>query len=466
MNLTTNAMQRRRILFLISLPRTPEYENEKHDVEECIAELRELNVDVHQSITPELLASANQYDIVIVVAHNENDRLVLSGSTLSMEDFIESMPTDFNGILDFSSCYSANAFQAIKSRCPQCKVQASLVDVKLIQRIIIYPSLVQLLNENLEIAYNDAYKEVSSFFRKYVEEKKEGQEDVDYPEMTKLGLGQQLTSVYAPKAVVRNSIFYINVFLHYDSDKGVIHVKNGDSDAHRFILKDFEIPVSFQENEMLSITLSFDSEDNDNIKVINNVYRRVKSIEERLIEQFGIILLPDFHGTCFIAKLQLAKDDKTFALFSMNVSVSEYENTAPATVVVAMIQGKDLLQDEQQNYAEIVQPWMPEKAAMVFKEAWKKGWIEKDDDGFKWIGFSLRNGMAIRCRTRQLAYLCDKAFALDNKDTPWIHLKCFFNEQDQNLQRDLFNVMGQKDDIWWKEKINELINQCKGKAKP
>ena len=53
-------MQRRKILFLISLPRTLEFEKDKDDVNECINELRELQVDVREHIKPEDLADANR----------------------------------------------------------------------------------------------------------------------------------------------------------------------------------------------------------------------------------------------------------------------------------------------------------------------------------------------------------------------------------------------------------------------
>ena len=135
---TMSTMQRRRILFLISLPQTPEFEKDREDVQECLNELRALQVDVREHIERDDLANANSYDVVIVVAHHDskNDVLVLADGTMKMTDFVNSLPADFKGVLDFSSCYSATAYQAIKTRCPQCRVQAALVEVRLLQRMI------------------------------------------------------------------------------------------------------------------------------------------------------------------------------------------------------------------------------------------------------------------------------------------------------------------------------------------
>ena len=326
-----STMQRRRILFLISLPQTPEFENDKKDVNECLNELRDLQVDVREHIEREDLANANCYDIVIVVAHHDsdNDVLVLANGTMKMSDFVYSLPTDYKGIIDFSSCYSASAYQAIKNHCPQCKVQAALIEVRLLQRLIMYPSLVEYLNEDPEIDYHEAYKEVSLAFDEFAESKEKGQ---DEPEMTQLG--QQMSSIYSPSEVKRDCPFQILVFFHYDAEKEVVKVKAQRWQTNAIIRDDFEIPIEMKEGEKISLTLSFDSPDNANIKEKDGEYNKTITIQKvMVVERFVVTVLPDFKGNGFLANIEMAKEDICFIRCAFNIDVVDHENKAPAEVV-------------------------------------------------------------------------------------------------------------------------------------
>lgn len=325
-------MQHRRILFLISLPQTPEFERDKEDVDECQNELRNLHVDVREHITHEDLADANSYDIVIVVAHHdsENNVLVLADGVMKMTDFVNSLPSDFKGVIDFSSCYSATAFQALKTRCPQCRVQAALVEVQLLQRIIIYPSLVELLNEDPEIDYHEAYKEVLTAFDEFVESEETEQ---DEPEMTQLG--QQMSSIYSPSEVKVNTPFQILIFFHYDSEKEVVRIKAERWQTNAIIRDELEeIPIEMKEGDLISLNLYFDSPDEKNIIVNDGKYQKFITIKKEMtVERFKVTVLPDFEGGGFLANIEMAKEDTIFLRCAFNIDVKDHENKAPANVV-------------------------------------------------------------------------------------------------------------------------------------
>lgn len=328
--------QRRRVLFLISLPQTPEFEQDKEDIKECLHELRELDVDVREHITYEDLAKANGYDIVIVVAHHDtdNDTLVLADGTMKMSDFVNSLPPDYKGVLDFSSCYSATAYQAIKNRCPQCRVQAALVEVRLLQRIIMYPSLVELLHEDFEIDYHEAYKEVSTAFEEFAGSEGDGE---DNAQMTQLG--QQMSSIYAPSEIKKNTPFQILVFFHYDSEREVVKVKAQRWQTNATIRDDFEIPIKMREGDVIAVTLSFDSPDNTNIVVRNDEYKKYITLgKEMTSERFIVTVLPEFKGNGFLANVEMGKDDIPFVRCAFNIDISENENKAPTEIVAEALQ--------------------------------------------------------------------------------------------------------------------------------
>ena len=361
-------MQRRKILFLISLPRTLEFEKDKDDVNECINELRELQVDVREHITPKDLADANRYDIVIVVAHHDcdNDDLIIAEGTMKMTDFVNSLPSDFSGVIDFASCYSAMAYGAIKNHCPHCKVQAALIEVELLQRIIMYPALVEHLNEDAGVDYHDAYEEVSKAFDEDVESYAVKQ---DVPKMTQLG--QQMSSIYSPSEVKRDYPFQILVFFHYDADKNVVKIKAQRRQTDSIIREDFEIPVEMKEGNRISLSLSFDSTDNDHIKISNDEFKKdIILKKEMIIEYFKVKVLKDFCGNGFLAEIEMAKDNICFVRCAFNIDVSEKTNIAPAEIAAVI-------------------PHTPEKTGNLFlkyNNVCLASFLNKEDmDGFRAI---------------------------------------------------------------------------------
>lgn len=331
-NIVSQTMQHRKVLFLISLPKTPEFQDCIEDVNECLDELRQLKVDVREHIWIEDLAVANQFDFVIVVAHRNtsSDELVFADGKMSISDFVSSIPTDFKGVMDFSSCYSATAFTAIKEHCPQCKAQVALVETTLLRRLIIYPILVECLYDNPTVDYGVAYKQVSKAFNHVVDEI-----DPNVDKLSMTHLGEQMTSVYAPDAVKRDSVFQIIVFFHYDFEKEVVKVKAERWQSNAAIQEDFDIPINLKENDEISLTLSFDSTDNENIKVKNNEYNKVVSIKKDVVvEKFVVFIMPYIRCNSFLANIEMAKDQEPpFVRCAFDINIADAENKTPAEVI-------------------------------------------------------------------------------------------------------------------------------------
>lgn len=331
-NIVSQTMQHRKVIFLISLPKTPEFKDCVADVNECLDELRQLNVDVREHIWLEDLSEVNQFDVVIIVAHHDTsaNELVLADGKMSINDFVSSIPSDFKGVIDFSSCYSATAFAAIKERCPQCKAQVALVGTTLLRRLIIYPTLVECLYDNPTVDYGVAYKEVSKAFDHVVDEI-----DPNVESLRMTHLGEQMTSVYAPDAVKRDSVFQIIVFFHYDFEKEVVKVKAERWQSNAAIQEDFDIPINLKENDEISVTLSFDSTDNENIKVKNDEYNKVVTIKKDLVvEKFVVFIMPNIRCNSFLANIEMAKDQEPpFVRCAFDINIADVENKTPAEVI-------------------------------------------------------------------------------------------------------------------------------------
>lgn len=344
--------QHEKILFMISLPQTAEFETCKDYVSDCINKLSERGIDVCESIHREDLATISQYNIVIIVAHHDtdDDALLLADGKLSMDDFINSIPEDFSGELDFSSCYSASVMKAIKDRCPDCHIQASIHQTTLALRLMAYPFVIDLINEDEKIEYHDAYMKVLDMMLEAASETSEDGEEFEH-----VKLGQKMTSVYSPKEVMRNSVFQILVFFHYDFEKEVVLVKVDEQQDNAKIRGEFEIPVSLNVDDEIAITLSFKSTDNTHIKVENDEYTKYITLKEEIVEEeFIVTLLPEFQCNSFLAQLEMSKEGECFVKTRpFNINVTDRLNKIPADVVMEIPQQQEKPEDIIKCYADV-----------------------------------------------------------------------------------------------------------------
>ena len=353
--------QHKRILFMISLPQTAEFETCNENVSECINKLREKRVDVCESIHREDLATLNQYDIVIIVAHHDtdDDALLLADGKLSMDDFVNSIPEDFCGELDFSSCYSASVMKAIKDRCSNCHIQASIHQTTLALRLLAYPYVIDIINEDKNIEYHDAYMKVLDMMLEAASESSESEEE--QPELVKLG--NQLSSVYAPSEVKRASRFMIQIILHYDSESGtILAIAKGHEPDTIWRGKLLE---NLCEGDKFSIKIRFDSEnisvvDDENAKH-NEYVKQIIVSNEVVEEQFMVEVASEFSGSSFWTIIDLLKDNNWVPSFKFKIIVSDNENKVPADIVMEIPQKNE---DLGSIYKRYLKNFTPE----IFKE--------------------------------------------------------------------------------------------------
>lgn len=341
---------------MISLPQTAEFETCKNYVSDCINKLSERGVDVCESIHRKDLAAISQYDIVIIVAHHDtdDDALLLADGKLSVDDFVNSIPEDFIGELDFSSCYSASAMKAIKNRCPDCHIQASIHQTTLALRLMAYPFVIDLIKEDEEIEYHDAYMKVLDMMLEAASESSESEEE--QPELVKLG--NQLSSVYAPSEVKRASRFMIQIIMHYDSESGsILAIAKGHEPDTIWRGKLLE---NLCEGDMFSIKIRFDS---DNICVVddenakhNEYVKQITVSDEVIEEQIMVEVASEFSGFSFWTIIDLLKGNNWVPSFKFKIIVSDNENKIPAEIVMEMPQKLENLGSIYKRYLKNFTP--------------------------------------------------------------------------------------------------------------
>lgn len=313
-----------KVLFMIDLPRTTAFEAYKGQVEECIGQLREKGVDVYTHINKELLTGINRYDIVIVVAHRDADKtLLLADGKFPMDEFVKSLPTDFTGVLDFSSCYSETVKDAIKSRCPHCHVQVASEQTRLQVRLLAYPYVVDMIN-TYDMDYRTAYLEVLHM----LEEAAAGNpDDEDYADdSVRLGEGgQKNTSVFSPLEVKRKATVPIHVFIHYDSEQEVVKNKAPNTEIHI----NSESLRGVHVGDELTIRLSFiDNGETQHLRIIDGPDELIVRVEEEITHHiFKVKVDAEYSAPNFACNINFSKGNEMISSLPVFIDVTDYLTT-------------------------------------------------------------------------------------------------------------------------------------------
>lgn len=318
-----------KILFLISLPQTPEFQSYSNEVRNCIAELERKGVDCFESINPRLLSKANEYDLVIVIAHKseENDTLVLADGFLSIDDFVNSLPPSFEGILDFSSCHSANAMKRIKEQCPNCLVHASIGQTTLPLRLFMYPIVIEALEEERDKTYDEVYSEVLDALMEAMKNSSSSQHGQI--------LGKKYSSVYAPSAVKPQKPFLVQVFFHEGNESGAADLQAERIDPNTEKKDSQILPLNFKKNDNISVKLCFISSAKEFIQLEDGLdTKHTLWLGQMTKVQFCATVREGFPHDSFVGKLMMEVNSTPVGECYFNINVSKEESVAPTEIKI------------------------------------------------------------------------------------------------------------------------------------
>lgn len=317
-----------KILLLMSLPNTAEFEREKEKVDNFIDAMRQLKIVVHCEINEKLLATADHFDLVIVIAHHseERDCLILHDQEMEMTDFINHLPANFHGILDFSSCYAARSIQQIKKHCPNCRVHAPLNQTALLARLSIYHVLIPALIQNVDMPYAELYKTVATVLA--------SQAPVNQSNATSettLVLGPDVSSIYAPSKVKRGDHFFVNIFIHKEEDEEEIKLQALRLDPRTEKIVMDELDIEIQRGDRITARMEIYGRQSKYVLLDNGIDTQNAKLSGNARRiQFGMTVdeaIPDEHFDC---KVMLAVNGESVAECYFSVQVAEEESDAPA----------------------------------------------------------------------------------------------------------------------------------------
>ena len=239
-----------------------------------------------------------------------------------MVEFVKSLPTDFSGVLDFSSCYSETVKDAIKSRCPHCHVQVASAQTRLQVRLLAYPYVIDMIN-TYDMDYRTAYLEVLHM----LEEAAAGNpDDEDYADdSVRLGEGgQKNTSVFSPLEVKRKATVPIHVFIHYDSEQKVVKDKAPNTEIHI----NSESLRGVHVGDELTIRLSFiDNGETQYLRIEGPEEFKVRVEAEIIHHFFKVYVGAEYSSPNFACNINFEKGNKIISCLPVFIDVTDYLTT-------------------------------------------------------------------------------------------------------------------------------------------
>lgn len=310
------------ILFLYSL--APEIKAELaargSNAEGYIERIRHTNGVEVRDLTAEALANADNYSVIIIVAHHNEtlDALILQdGTGLSLNALRNAIPKTFAGLLDISSCGTKALAKAVKERCPSCHVQAAASTAGLELRLFLYANLLPFITAHPDIDYHAAYVRALN----EIKQAQQGQQDLK--ETTKLG-GQKNTSVFSPLEVKRKATVPIHVFIHYDSEQKVVKDKAPNTEIHI----NSESLRGVHVGDELTIRLSFiDNGETHHLRIEGPDEFKVRVEEEIIHHIFKVYVGAEYSSPNFACNINFSKGNEMISSLPVFIDVTDYLTT-------------------------------------------------------------------------------------------------------------------------------------------
>lgn len=207
------------------------YQPMARKIQELTRALRKQGVEIVEGLTLDKLHVEPDTHALIVVAHRSrrDGGPELFDRAVTDEEFVESLPEDFSGWLDISTCSSERllSLARIHFHNPDAHIIAPDRETALLFRLEFYREIIEDLVKNPERDYFESFTKTVARLLDKSKDKADGEEDLPVV----LGSKAASSSVFAPAEAVKGQQFMVQVFIHVDSSSGEISLMATDADA-------------------------------------------------------------------------------------------------------------------------------------------------------------------------------------------------------------------------------------------
>lgn len=226
-------------------------------VHETVKELESRNVKIVHLSSLCQMKEVLDFENIIVTAHHHRFQFAMEflGNVIPIEDFIATIPIEYSGTIDVSSCYSAVFLQELKLQASNARIIAANTESSLDLRMFIYKHLVKYLAKNNDVEYLDAYKAVTgkivSFYR---------EQHGESAQKVMLGGRPQSVSVFAPSEVGPKSRMMVQVYLHPNEQTEKVKALATESDKNAERRDYVTLQAKLKKGDKVDVVLNINGE--------------------------------------------------------------------------------------------------------------------------------------------------------------------------------------------------------------
>ena len=245
------------------------------------------------------LQKANDYDVVIIIAHHsdDSDEIELSGGMVGTKQLVNAIPLGTQTVFDVTSCYSSYLIPKLKARLPESRIIGISSATSLALRLYVLEKVINVLSSRSETNYLDALRTViSSLPREYGIPR-------DFNPAIYLG-GKQQSSVFSPKEAIPGEDFIVSIFIHRDKDaqRAEIEAKMMDDSIEKRGSKSLSFPL--RDGDVLEFQLSCPHLKKGEFSIDKNRKKVIWDGDICSVE-FVVSVSPDCSISAFVGKIKI-----------------------------------------------------------------------------------------------------------------------------------------------------------------
>lgn len=235
------------------------YEQTAKKIKETVRFLRKRNVVVIDLNTVDQLRMAYSYTTIIITAHRHRflECLEFLGNAISIEEIVDSIPKDYKGIVDISSCYSSTFQMKCKQKAINAIYIAAETESSVDLRLFIYKETIKHLITHNQSDYLNSFRVI---IRRIIAKSKQYKQEngsifLGGGKTSITGLHRGTASAFAPNEIKRGGDMMVQVYIYKDENRKrvICEAKKCDKD----VSERSHIPLNFDisEGDIVNVSL-------------------------------------------------------------------------------------------------------------------------------------------------------------------------------------------------------------------
>lgn len=229
-----------------------QYKTTANLIYETVHDLESRNVKIVHLTSIGEVKTVLDYENIIITTHHHRFQFAMEfmGNIIPIGDFIDSIPLEYSGTIDVSSCYSAVFLQELKLQASNARIIAANTESSLDLRMFIYKHIVKYLAKNNNAEYLDAYKDVTGKIVSY----HRGQQH-ENSQKVMLGGKPQSVSVFAPQRISKEESMMIQVYLYSDEEYKKVKTDAKKADEYSSERGNSVLDLRAKKGDMINVEL-------------------------------------------------------------------------------------------------------------------------------------------------------------------------------------------------------------------